>query len=120
MGGVDRIEGNDAAAEKRFRSSLTAAQRHDLTGLAASGMYAFADLALFRGQHERAIRLAGASDALRERAGEASPLEIQMVGDVRGAASSFLDDATAERMYQEGHGMEVDRAVAYALQEAGT
>jgi predicted ATPase/class 3 adenylate cyclase len=120
VGAVDRIEGNDEAAEKRFRSSLTAALRHDLTGLAASGLYAFADLALFRGQHERAIRLVGATDALRERVGEAAPLEIQMVGDVRGAASSFLDEAIAERLYQEGRGMEVERAVAYALQEEGT
>ena len=120
VGGIDRIEGDDEAAEKRFRASLTAAQRHDLMGLAASGMNAFADLALFRGQHERAIRLAGASDALRERVGEASPLEVQMLGDVRGAASSFLDEATAERLYQEGRGMEVERAVAYALQEEGT
>jgi predicted ATPase/class 3 adenylate cyclase len=120
VGAVDRIEGNDEAAEKRFRSSLIAAQRHDLMGLAASGLYAFADLALFRGQHERAIRLTGATDAIRERVGEAAPLEIQIVGDVRGAASSFLDEANAERLYQEGRGMEVERAVAYALQEKGT
>ncbi|HET6771344.1 MAG TPA: adenylate/guanylate cyclase domain-containing protein [Actinomycetota bacterium] len=119
IGHVDRMEGKNEDAESRFRASLSSSRQHDLLYVIASGLYAFADLALTRGQHERAIRLAGASDALRERLGEVRSFEKELVGDVREAASSFMDEATAESLYKEGRRMEADDAVAYALQQAG-
>jgi tetratricopeptide (TPR) repeat protein len=119
LGQVDRIEGNLEAAEARYRASLSASRQNDRLVVTASVLYAFADLALARGQHERAIRLIGASDALRARLGELRSFDAEFLGDVREAARSFIDKATEERSYQEGRAMEVDDAAAYALQQPG-
>jgi hypothetical protein len=117
LGHADRIEGKEEAAEKWYRASLLACRQHDLTVLTASVLYAFADLALARRQHERAIRLAGASGALRQRLGEVWSFETYLVGDVAKAARPFLDEATADSLLEEGRAMGVEDAVAYALQQ---
>lgn len=116
VGNLDKIEGNHDSAEKRYRGTLTASRKHDLPMLTAGALYGFADLALIRGQHERALYLAGASDALREPLGEKSPLEKASISDVRAASRPLLDEETAESLYQEGREMELEDAVAYALQ----
>lgn len=117
LGGVDRFEGNFDAAESRFRASLTAARQHDLPVVVASALYAIADLALARGQPERALRLVGACEAMRDEIGEAPSGEMAFVGDVRGAASALMDAAAAESLYEQGRAMELDDAVAYALED---
>jgi hypothetical protein len=86
--------------------------------MTASGLYAFADLALAAGHPERALQLAGASDALREREGEMWSFEKAIAGDVREAARSFLDETRSESLYQQGRAMELSDAVAYALQQS--
>ena len=116
VGGIDRFESDDEAADKRFRSSLSLAGQHDHLVVVASALYALADLAVARGQHDRALRLVGASEALRDRVGEPPPQEMEMVGDVRGAASAFLDEGAATSAYQEGRSMALHDAVAYALE----
>lgn len=58
----------------------------------------------------------GATDALREVVGEAPQEEVAIMGDVRGLASAFLDEVTANRVYGEGRAMELEEAVEYALQ----
>jgi predicted ATPase/class 3 adenylate cyclase len=120
VGQVDRIEGNLEAAEALYRTSLSASRQNDQLLVTASVLYAHADLALARGQHERALRLAGASDALRDRLGELRSFDADFLGDVRSAARSFVDEATAERLYQDGRAMELDEAVAYGLQKPAT
>ncbi|HEX9737677.1 MAG TPA: NB-ARC domain-containing protein [Candidatus Limnocylindria bacterium] len=117
IGGVDRFEGNFEAAESRFRASLTTARQHDLPVVVASALYAIADLALARGQPERALRLVGACEAMRDEIGEAPSGERAMVGDVRGAATALMDAAAAESLYQQGRAMSVDDAVAYAVED---
>jgi predicted ATPase/class 3 adenylate cyclase len=115
LGGLDRNDGDYAAAEQRFRLSLLTSQEHDLPMVMASDLYAFADLALAREAYERAIRLMGATQALRDRVGEPSALETAIVGDVLGAARAFLDEATADRAFDEGRRMGHEEMVAYAL-----
>jgi hypothetical protein len=61
----------------------------------------------------------GATEALRELVGEAPQGEVAMMGDVRGLASAFLDEATGERAHQEGLVMELEEAVEYALRPEG-
>jgi predicted ATPase/class 3 adenylate cyclase len=120
LGQVGRIEGHFEAAEARYRTSLLASRQNDQLLVAASVLYAYGDLALAFGQHERAIRLAGASDALRDRLGELRSFDADLFGDIRAAARSFIDEAAAERLYQDGRAMELDEAVAYALQQPAT
>ncbi|MDP9244118.1 MAG: hypothetical protein M3O77_03430, partial [Chloroflexota bacterium] len=117
LGGIDRFEGNDRAAEQRFRTSLSIAKEHGILIMIASDLYAFAELAHSRGSNERALSLAGASEAMRERLGPTPSLEVEMMGDVAAAARPTLDGATADRVYQEGRAMEVDEAIAYALEQ---
>jgi predicted ATPase len=117
VGHVDRVEGHEGAAEQQYRASLLASRQYDLPVVTASVLYAFADLALARRQHERAMRLAGASQALREQLGEVWSFEVHLVGDVPSATRSFLAEAEADSLYEEGRAMGVEDAVAYALQQ---
>ena len=78
-------------------------------------LYSFADIARRRGQHERALRLVGASDALRARGGDMPVLATTTMGDVGEAARSFLDEGRARRVYEEGLAMEPEEALAYVL-----
>ena len=115
LGHLDRVEEKDDDAERHFRVSLTTFREIDAVMMAATLVNAFADLALRRGQHERALRLAGAADALREPFGEKSPLEAATTADVRGALRSLVDKATAADLYEQGRALEFEEAVEYAL-----
>jgi hypothetical protein len=108
------VDGRYDSAESHYRTSLSAARQYDLP-IMVTALYAFADLAQARGQHARALRLAGASEGLSEKLGEDLSFEMAMVGDVRGAAGSFLDEAAAQNLYQEGRAMDLEDVVAYAL-----
>jgi tetratricopeptide (TPR) repeat protein len=112
---VDRKEGKFEAADKRIRSGLSTFQQLDSPMGTMWALYSFADVALHRGEQERALRLVGACDALRERVGDMPTLAMATMGDVGEAARSILNEATAESLYQEGLAMDLDDAVAYAL-----
>jgi hypothetical protein len=118
VGGKDRLDGKYDGAESHYRVSLSMARQHDLP-IMATALYAFADLALARGQHTRALRLAGASDALSARLGEDKSMEMSMIGDVRAAATSFMGKVAADSIYEEGRAMELHDAVEYALGQEG-
>jgi hypothetical protein len=75
-----------------------------------------AAVAQVRGDPERAVRLVGASEAIREQIGDAPAPEMALMGDVRGAASEDLEADVADRLYAEGRAMELGEAVAYALE----
>ncbi|MDP8931343.1 MAG: tetratricopeptide repeat protein, partial [Actinomycetota bacterium] len=120
LGQVDRTEGKLEAAEQRYRTSLSKARQLDSLMGTMWVLYTFADLAQLRGQHERALRLIGGYDALRERLGDMPALATVIMGDVGGAARSFLDEATSETLYREGREMELEDAVMYALQQQET
>jgi len=115
LGGAYEMSGDLPAAEQWYRASLVGAQQHGILTIAASVLSALAHLTLTREQHERALRLIAASDAIRDVVGDAPPMELAMIGDVRGLASALLDPARAEAVYQEGQAMELDDAVSYAL-----
>ena len=115
VGWLDQREGEEASAERRYRSSLAMARTHDIMLVVAMDLYAFGDLALARGQYERALCLVGASQTLRDRIGDAPSLERAAVGDVEAKARAFVDATMADGAYQEGRDMDVDEAVTYAL-----
>ena len=115
LGGAYEMSGDLSAAEQRYRASLVEAQQHRIFTIAASALSAFATLSLAREQHERALRLIAASDAVRDVVGDAPPMEQAMIGDVRGLASASLAPDRAAAVYQEGRAMNLDDAVTYAL-----
>ncbi|MDQ4038080.1 MAG: AAA family ATPase [Actinomycetota bacterium] len=113
----DRNEGKLDAAQARIRAGLSSYRAIKSTMGTGWALYQLADLALQRGQHARALRLVAVSDALLDEVnGEIPALVVATTGDVGQAARAGLDEATAERVYQEGRAMPYDDAVAYALQ----
>jgi hypothetical protein len=80
---------------------------------------AFLDLAFlstWEGRHEDAIRLAGASESVRERAG-GGPMPGfagMLEGDPAAEARAHLSEDAARRAWEEGLALTVDEAVAVA------
>jgi tetratricopeptide (TPR) repeat protein len=113
----DRNEGDLDAAENRIRLGLSAYQEIENLMGTAWALYALADIALQRAQPERALRLVAVSDVLlKQVGGEIPALMVATTGDVGETARALLDDATAERVYEQGLAMPYDAAVKYALQ----
>jgi predicted ATPase/class 3 adenylate cyclase len=99
------------------------------TGLEALGLFCEVDnptgigitfidlafLATWEGRHEDALRFAGVSDSLRERAGgPPGGFAGLLEGDPAAEARAHLPDDVAERAYKEGLTMTVDDAVTLA------
>jgi tetratricopeptide (TPR) repeat protein len=113
----DRNEGDLDAAENRIRLGLSAYQEIENLMGTAWALYALADIALQRAQPERALRLVAVSDVLlKQVGGEIPALMVATTGDVGETARALLDDATAERVYEQGLAMPYDASVKYALQ----
>jgi predicted ATPase/class 3 adenylate cyclase len=114
----DRNEGNYDAAEDRIILGLSAYQEIENVMGTAWAIYQFADIALQLGDPERALRLVAVSDALlKQVGGELPALVVATTGDVGEAARDLIDNATAERIYEEGHAMPYNDAVTYASQQ---
>ncbi len=70
------------------------------------------------GRHVRALRLAGASEAIKESAGGHAPPPLIDLPDPRDAAREALSDAAVRAAWEEGRAMTLDQTLAYARQEA--
>jgi len=70
--------------------------------------------ASLRGDHLRAVRLAGASQAIKEAAGGHAPPPLIDLPDARIAARAELGDAATTAAWDEGRAMPLERAIAYA------
>jgi predicted ATPase len=75
------------------------------------------ELEIMEGGSERAVRLAGASDAIRESIGGGAPPELMQIEDPRRRAQERMSDEEIERAWTEGRAMSVEDALAYALEE---
>jgi hypothetical protein len=76
-------------------------------------------LATWEGRHQDAIRLAGASEALRRRVGgPPGAIGGLLEGDPAAEARPHLSEDAARRAWEEGLDMSVDAAVAFAREEA--
>jgi predicted ATPase/class 3 adenylate cyclase len=90
------------------------------TGIALA-FFDLAFLATWEGRHEDAIRLAAASESLRERAGGGPPPGFGgfLEGDPVADARTNLPEDVAQRAWEEGRAMTVEEAVALAREKAG-
>jgi tetratricopeptide (TPR) repeat protein len=70
------------------------------------------------GHHIRALRLAGAADALTESAGGRVPPEFADLPDPRQAARAFHPEERIAATWAEGRAMTLDEAIDYARQSA--
>ncbi len=72
------------------------------------------------GRHLAGVRLAGASEAIKEAAGGHAPPPFIDLPDPRDAAREALGDAAVQAAWEEGRAMSLDQAVAYARGSAGS
>jgi predicted ATPase/class 3 adenylate cyclase len=83
------------------------------------GILDLAFLATWEGRHEHALRLAGASQSLREQAGGGPPPGFggMLEGDPAAEARANLPEEAARRAWDEGRAMSLPEAVALARDE---
>jgi predicted ATPase/transcriptional regulator with XRE-family HTH domain len=78
----------------------------------------FGHLAITRGQTERAVRLAGAADRLRATSGTHSwPVVQRTRTRWLASARQTLDETAYQAAWEQGHTMNREEAIAYALEE---
>jgi predicted ATPase/class 3 adenylate cyclase len=114
---LGRIALADGDLETAEASSLEALENDgrigNRTGMGVV-MDELAHVAGKRGQHLRALRLGGASEAVKEAAGGHAPPPFIDLPDPRVAAREALGDAVVDAAWEEGRAMTLEQAVAYA------
>ena len=70
------------------------------------------------GQHLRALRLGGASEAIKETAGGHAPPPLIDLPDPREAAREVLGESAVAAAWEEGRAMTLEQAVALAREQA--
>ena len=114
LGRTAFAQGDTATA----RASLMEALDNDELVQSRTGMAVILDNlaahASQAGDHLRALRLAGASQALKDAAGGQAPPPLIDIPDLREAARESLGDAGVDAAWDEGLAMPLDRALALA------
>ena len=104
-------------ARRLFLETLQLAERmRDLTGVAVS-LDNLAAHAWARGRGIRALRLAGASEATKERVGGEAPPEIVDLPDLREQARGALPEETIAAAWEEGRALRLEEALAMARED---
>jgi predicted ATPase/class 3 adenylate cyclase len=118
LGRTALAEGDlDTAAESFLEALANDQQVGNRTG-AAIVMDNLAAKATAEGRHLRALRLGGASEAIKEMAGGHAPPPLIDLPDPREAALEALGEAAVAAAWEEGRAMTFEQAVAYARREA--
>jgi hypothetical protein len=105
-------------AQARFMESLAIDQAvGERTGLALS-LDALADLEISRDNLVRAMRLAGASEVIKEGVGGQAPPHLTTLPDPRERARPLMSEQEIETAWEEGRRMSVEQAIAYARELA--
>jgi predicted ATPase/class 3 adenylate cyclase len=105
------------AARAYFLRALDMAEKYgDRTGVALS-LDNLADQELGRGRPARAMKLAGASEAIKEGVGGQAPPELVLLADPRERAREVLSEKEIDAAWQKGRAMPLDEALAFAREE---
>jgi tetratricopeptide (TPR) repeat protein len=84
----------------------------------AVSIQALAVLAVRLGRPETGVRLAGATDRIKEVAGGEAPPAIVGLEDPREIAKDFLTEGRIAELWEEGRAMSLDEAIALARRQA--
>ncbi|HJV04499.1 MAG TPA: tetratricopeptide repeat protein [Actinomycetota bacterium] len=116
LGSFYRIVGDADAAREVQRDALEMfVEVANPTGVAMA-LEEMAMVATMEGQHERALRLAGAAEAQRDRIGGGAPAELMRSAESFEQSRRNLGPEAARRAWDEGRAMGIDKAVAFALE----
>ena len=69
------------------------------------------------GDHDRAVRLWAACEAIKQRIGGGAPAEVMRVSDPCAAAAVAIGEDAVGRAWAEGWTMTPDEAIGYATRE---
>jgi predicted ATPase/class 3 adenylate cyclase len=118
LGRIALAEGDLATAASSY---LEALENDELVGN-RTGMGIVLDnlaaKASAEGRHLRAVRLAGASQAIKDAAGGHAPPPFIDLPDPREAAREVLEEAAVKAAWEEGQAMTLEQALAYARDDA--
>ena len=114
LGRVALAEGDlDTAAASFLEALGNDAEVGNRTGIGIA-LDHLAATAQHGGDHLRALRLGGASEAIKEAAGGHAPPPLVDLPDPREAARAEVGDAAVAAAWGEGRAMPLERALAYA------
>jgi hypothetical protein len=115
---VTHAQGNYGAARAHWMESLAIHRERGSKGGIAKGLEGLAAVAVAQAQPERAARLFGAAEGLREAMGAPLPPSdrAEYDRDVAAARTALGEEAFAAA-WQAGRAMSLDDAVAFALDE---
>jgi predicted ATPase/class 3 adenylate cyclase len=119
LGMASLRQGSPANAALLYREGLTIGRHLGDRQVMAWGVLGLAGVAWFRGDHEAASKLLGASEAVLEAMGIAPPPAARQMID-RGVANlrTALGDDALAALRAEGRALSLDAAVALALEQA--
>jgi predicted ATPase/class 3 adenylate cyclase len=117
LGRTALAQGDLTTAASSFLEALSVDEQvGNRTGMAIV-MDNLAAKASAEANHLRALRLAGASEAIKEAAGGHAPPPLIDLPDPREAARQALSDAAVEAAWNEGRAMTLEQAFALAREE---
>jgi tetratricopeptide (TPR) repeat protein len=115
-GNVARAQGDYAAARALYDEGLNISRDLGARWVIAYVLEDMGCLAALQGQPERALRLSGAAEGLREEIGAPrSPSEQDKLQPILEPACEALGEAATEENLAEGRGMSLEQAMDYAL-----
>jgi len=114
LGRIALVEGDLATAWTCFLEALANDEEvGNRTGMGIE-LDNIAAIDTAEGRHLRAVRLAGASEAIKEAAGGHAPPPFIDLPDPREPAREILGEAAVTAAWEEGRAMTLEQAVAYA------
>jgi tetratricopeptide (TPR) repeat protein len=120
LGWATLRQGKHESAKTLHEESLMLCRELGDEMIATESLEGLACYAEAKGEPERATRLFGAAEALREAVGyQQTPRERALREPYLAAAQSRLERAPWTRAWEEGRSMSFEEAIAYALGEAG-
>src|SRR5579863_4369286 len=114
------LEGDDQRAESVAHDALKVLTDHGWRLAAIDALDVLAEAALFRGRHQRAVRLAAAAHGQRVALGlVAFPQDRQRTERLLADAGTALGDEDLKKAFEEGSRLSLAEAVAYARRGRG-
>jgi predicted ATPase len=120
LGTIECARGFKDQARSFFGRSLRMGRDTGHRQLTIESLECYVCLAVDEGQHERALRVAGAEFAQRQECGLPLPdRRVKVLNERIGRACQVVDEELAEELWVQGRSMTLDEVIAFALDDLG-
>jgi predicted ATPase len=119
LGQLHRMMGNVEEARRYYAEALQLSLEDGNLAMVTMALDPLANLEGAAGEHDRAVRLWAASDAIKERIGGGAPEEEMLVSDPRAVAAAAIGQEAVDAAWREGRRMSPAEAVREAATLAG-